>query len=46
MWWVSYVKNSLYFETNQRVSALEKVNANEIPSDCDKKATDQMFLKI
>lgn len=29
-----------------RVSALEKVNANEIPSECDKKATAQMFLKI
>lgn len=29
-----------------RVSALEKVNANEIPAECDKKTTVQMFLKI
>lgn len=29
-----------------RVSAVEKVNANEIPSERDEKATAQMFLNL
>lgn len=39
------VKNSLYFETNKSIS-IEKVNVNEIPAECDKKTTVQMFFKI